>query len=1158
MIQCDGLSSLLCSPLSGQVVDLIQSVFRIMDVNRLGSVDIHTIHTHHCPSRDPSVLLGDRTAANIHSEFVDTLAMVCGLATMVDMELWITYWKYVHVYVNNSEYVPLLLTRVWAASSSTISDSRSSPRPITVVPLSVVLSATPPPTPPPTPSGSHTPSTKRKSTLSTTEFLKSGQFAACLVDPSLVAGQSCLTTSPKASKIRTLDAGLQNVVSKIKGLIQNHGLRKLVDVVRQLRAAVDGSGRLTFQTFYPVIRSLGDELRHPSTTDLKLLFQYMDVDHSGRVPLTTVVDLIRPPLTPKRLGIVRKAWSTLWPGVDTVDVDEVISSYHPHLHPHVVCGRSTAEEMFTLFIHTLDVDEQKMAYTQWIQYYVNISFFILDDEGFEWTVHSCWQLPSTITNTPSKSINKTNIHPSTSTNAYAILQPNRPQIASTDSKVIGEISHRLWTMIKTSGPLGFFKFYRALSPTFTVDNLLDVLQKWGRSTLSIVDVYSLFTSWDEQRLGRVDVANIMERLTGPLSLKRLEEVQSIFQQLDVDRQGMVKLRKLLTIYDPRHHPEVECGRMTETDIRNQFEEGLKLILGHTVDDQSEDVWTIENWIQYHQYQSPNVDDDDVFIKILRMGWRKSGPTLDRLSTLDRRPSLHNTSEGLSQCLGRSIHSPISINLDSGMQSPSSKYLEPGIQRIVSKFQQRVRAVGIYGFCMLTRGFRTLDVKETGLNLSDFRKVVDGLQFTTATPLPDMDPEDIRLLFQYIDQDRQGYIGLQQLLKGVQNPVSTTRHSLINNTFQKLDSGLGYLDPVDVVESYNASGHPEVVSGQKSESQVFQDFLDSFDLQSEKISFNQWKQYYENVSQGVMDEEYFSQMMMKTWRLHGNEDGRLVETLSEYHPESTLTNTSGCISPSSVQVKLQSSHISGNPIPAMKSTDSSNIKISSMNMNHKAQLSSISDNDNPMSGEVLLLILQHQLQLKTAQEICTIQKYLLQSGDVRNGQIHASKCAELLSSLFQLSLSEKNCRQLFQHINRQAEISTLKTSTSVSIEEKLYQQQISLQLQILVKSLIPDLSISSRRIVQQLFNKIQTEGRGNVLSTLLFKYFKPSQHPEVKLKLISESQAMQDFTSCFQPSDDRDTVIDIHMFERSCTLWRASIHSDAYFEMVLQMCFCGWN
>jgi Ca2+-binding EF-hand superfamily protein len=52
---------------------------------------------------------------------------------------------------------------------------------------------------------------------------------------------------------------------------------------------------------------------------------------------------------------------------------------------------------------------------------------------------------------------------------------------------------------------------------------------------------------------------------------------------------------------------------------------------------------------------------------------------------------------------------------------------------------------------------------------------------------------------------------------------------VKRAFQKLDrDGSGIVDINDIREVYNASKHPDVLSGKKTDTQVFNEFLETFE------------------------------------------------------------------------------------------------------------------------------------------------------------------------------------------------------------------------------------------------------------------------------------------------------------------------------------------
>lgn len=88
-------------------------------------------------------------------------------------------------------------------------------------------------------------------------------------------------------------------------------------------------------------------------------------------------------------------------------------------------------------------------------------------------------------------------------------------------------------------------------------------------------------------------------------------------------------------------------------------------------------------------------------------------------------------------------------------------------------------------------------------------------------------------------------------------------------YDKLDvnkDGLVKLD--DIAKLYDASKHPDVVQGKKSAEQVFIEFMSLWDTQKKDgiVTYEEFCDYYSDVSASIDDDQYFAEMMMSAWKL----------------------------------------------------------------------------------------------------------------------------------------------------------------------------------------------------------------------------------------------------------------------------------------------------
>lgn len=86
-----------------------------------------------------------------------------------------------------------------------------------------------------------------------------------------------------------------------------------------------------------------------------------------------------------------------------------------------------------------------------------------------------------------------------------------------------------------------------------------------------------------------------------------------------------------------------------------------------------------------------------------------------------------------------------------------------------------------------------------------------------------------------------------------------------------------MDRQDISSTFNAAHHPDVKSGKKTEDEVLTEFLDTFEMHSSllhpgefnhRVSFDEFCEYYNNVSANIDNDEYFQLMMTNAWNFGG--------------------------------------------------------------------------------------------------------------------------------------------------------------------------------------------------------------------------------------------------------------------------------------------------
>jgi len=158
-----------------------------------------------------------------------------------------------------------------------------------------------------------------------------------------------------------------------------------------------------------------------------------------------------------------------------------------------------------------------------------------------------------------------------------------------------------------------------------------------------------------------------------------------------------------------------------------------------------------------------------------------------------------------------------------------------------------------------------------LDQSEFQKALKDYRVQVT-------PEEAYVLFSIFDVNQDGNISYEEFLRGVIGGMNTSRTQLVRRAFQKLDrNGNGLVELEEIKQLYNAKQHPDVKLGKKTEDEVFIEFMDTFELHyslrhaggrgDKQVTFEEFAEYYNNVSMSIEDDRYFELMMTNAWNLN---------------------------------------------------------------------------------------------------------------------------------------------------------------------------------------------------------------------------------------------------------------------------------------------------
>ena len=185
-------------------------------------------------------------------------------------------------------------------------------------------------------------------------------------------------------------------------------------------------------------------------------------------------------------------------------------------------------------------------------------------------------------------------------------------------------------------------------------------------------------------------------------------------------------------------------------------------------------------------------------------------------------------------------------------------------QILARVKAQLESRGSRTIRGLGRTFRALDSYDGNRKL-DPGELEVGLRENGC----DLTKQEVGILFQYFDTDGDGTVNFDEFLVGIRGTLNQRRQVFVDKAFLKFDKdGNGKIEPADLRGVYDTSMHPKVISGEKTENDVFMEFLQSFgDRNGDgKIDRKEWNDYYAAVSASIDNDEHFVQLMRTAWKL----------------------------------------------------------------------------------------------------------------------------------------------------------------------------------------------------------------------------------------------------------------------------------------------------
>eukprot|EP00993_Chasmostoma_nieuportense_P000132 NODE_111_length_3104_cov_31.401747_g104_i0.p1 GENE.NODE_111_length_3104_cov_31.401747_g104_i0~~NODE_111_length_3104_cov_31.401747_g104_i0.p1 ORF type:complete len:998 (+),score=309.42 NODE_111_length_3104_cov_31.401747_g104_i0:59-2995(+) len=599
-------------------------------------------------------------------------------------------------------------------------------------------------------------------------------------------------------------------------------------------------------------------------TEMDEVMRFFDEDRSAGVSVTEFCSALRGPMSEQRKDLVRQAYRILDKNRDqSVTMQELSQAYDPRHHPDVLKGEKTVDEVLRDFSTDWDKNgDATVTLAEFCDYYDDLSAGIDSDEYFELMVRNAWHLSG----------GKGAAQNTTCRRVLVTHTDGRKTIERLKND-LGIGPHDLDAMWANLKEQGILDIQSVEVPNGTTALEPGALQKAAADTRHEHALQASRKRWVPFRNSTLSSPEMLT--TDPNPLNTLYPCRlTMLKEQTMKRQDPVE-------YSVYAHQDPWATTSTATFTPAPLVRGeLRQVLSHN---------------HTALRCKGGEPDKDRLLKLLTGAPHKevrnggyalnNSPVFENTqpATDEMRNSMYkNTFQNPARLTGSKAHI---IELKKGssgythdnirnvfpLDEAELKARQPAVQLrkvgipVVDKVRERIfKRGGSGGFRGLTRVLKIMD--DNGNRRLDAQEFRNGLQ----TYGLDFSPADMQAIMQAFDRDGSGFVDVTEFIRLVRGPMPSTRERLVRQAYGLLDTnGDQSVTMGEIAQLYDVSQHPAVVSKKMTPAQALQEFVSGWDVDGNHcVSFEEFLDYYGDISAGIDDDVYFELMMRNAWHISG--------------------------------------------------------------------------------------------------------------------------------------------------------------------------------------------------------------------------------------------------------------------------------------------------
>ena len=682
---------------------------------------------------------------------------------------------------------------------------------------------------------------------------------------------------------------VEGILNIIREKLCQRGVQGICSIARNFRIVDENNTQtIDFNEFKKACKTFNFGL---DDNQMRIAFVAFDRDNTGEIDYDEFIRSIRGEMNEFRQKLVQQAFDTLDVNKNgEISFEEIKNKYNAKAHPDVISGKKTEDEKLKEFMDTFQETYNYLCGTEtdnvitieeFLEYYENVSMIIDDDAYFEVLLNNAWKLGLNTNYNEKGWSNKDENEKKLSENYQEKFGDKRPGYNEEEAekekneinlmKFINEIRN-----LGTTSLINLLKLFKLNDENNSRELDLYAFNKAlheFETELSDDEITFVFNYFDKEKTGFINYVNFINAVRGPMNQKRIDIVKEAFTKLDIDKSGQVEISEIKLQYNAKNDKEVKSGNKTEEEVYNEFIETFQMNHDNRVGPRNKRV-TLDEFLDYYNFVSMGIEDDNYFITMIQNAW-KINPYYSKVSN----PQIEEKDENKKKRFGAAA-APFGTDMTPTTEDYRKKYFYPEITgdkkteiSPVEKFRNTIKKRGVRGVMAMRRAFMISDENDSKtISLPEFVKFCHNYRIPIVG-------KDINLLFEEFDKDKSGEINYEEFVYSFVGEMNERRKRLIKILFDSFDKNkTGFVDLDEIRNSYSPVNHPDVLSGKKTEDEALAEFLDNLQyhfslLKSQKeegdgnkIGFDEFLEFFNNISVGIEDDDYFENMIKSGFNL----------------------------------------------------------------------------------------------------------------------------------------------------------------------------------------------------------------------------------------------------------------------------------------------------